>query len=826
MIGTKVPGAVGYGAGRRLRFTLSGALLGAAFLSGIILSPLSPALAQGSTSITEAMASSVAPGEQMLVESDQLVYDYDNNSVSAVGNVRIYYGGYSLEAEKVTYNKTAGRLIATGRVKLTDPNGAAYYSEQFDMTDDFADGFVESLRVESTDNTYFAAARAEREGGDKTTFVKGVYTACEPCRERPEKPPLWQVKAAKIVVDNKEKMIYFDDASLEFLGVPVAWVPFFSTADPSVKRKSGFLTPTAGYSERLGTTISAPYFWALAPNYDVTFTPTALTRQGLLAEFEFRHRLQTGSYSLQMAGINQQDSEAFLKGDDTNDDGEIDEDEAESGLYAQKDWRGGIRTTGEFDYNKQWSYGWDITAPSDRTFTRHYGVLNNDRDFATSQIHLTGLGERNWFDTRAYYFQSLTDDPQNEKYDQGKQPIVGVVDHDYIFDNPVMGGELSITSNLTTLHRDDEDPFSFTTDDGVYSPVTIDGIQHYRGLEGGYTRASTEIEWQRQFVGPMGQLITPFAYLRADAFAMDVDAPSSLSGLGSEVNVTDDDFAFRAVPAVGVDWSLPVMATTAYSTHVFEPMAQLIARPDATSSDNVPNEDSQSLVFDDATLFDRDKYSGFDLVESGVRANLGIRYRGTFSNGGSIEGLFGQSFHLAGDNPFAETDVANTGAASGLESDRSDYVGRVSFDSGVGPRLDFRGRFDEDSFEIQRGEIEATNAIGPLTASASYLFLREYPNDPDALTPISVLRGAASLSLHENWRLFGTMAYDLKNEKIASDSIGLAYDDSCVTFSVAYSETREDYSDIIASRQINFLLSLRTLGDVQYRTDITGMASD
>jgi LPS-assembly protein len=150
----------------------------------------------------------------------------------------------------------------------------------------------------------------------------------------------------------------------------------------------------------------------------------------------------------------------------------------------------------------------------------------------------------------------------------------------------------------------------------------------------------------------------------------------------------------------------------------------------------------------------------------------------------------------------------------------------VSFNSGVGPRLDFRGRFDETDFEIQRGEVEASNAIGPLTASATYLFLRDYVNDPDAETPISVVRGAASLSFHENWRLFGAVAYDVKNGLIASDSLGVAFDNSCVTFSVAYSETREDYSDIVASRQVNVLLQLRTLGDLQYRSDITGLVSD
>lgn len=804
MTGGKFLAAIGPKADRRGGAVISGAVRAFVLLFTAFLYPAA-SFANGDGGLLgsdvrmpaeQVFHADVEPGAQMLVESDQLVYDYDNNTVSAVGNVRIYYGQYTLEAEKVTYLKNSGRLIATGFVKLTDPSGVVYYSQQFDITDDFANGFVESLRVETTERTYFAAARAVREGGERTTFERGVYTACEPCADRPEKPPLWQVKAAKIIVDQKEKMIYFKNAKFEFLGVPIAWVPFFSTADPSVKRKTGFLTPTFGYSDTLGTTVSTPFFWNLAPNYDVTFTPHVLTRQGFLAELEWRQRTANGQYSLKMAGIRQEDPGAFLSGG--------------SGTYAQKDWGAGLRTTGEFDINQYWSYGWDITAQNYRTFTRNYGVLNNNQEFATSSIHLTGMSDRNWFDSRAYYFQVLVDDPTNPKYNQGRQPIVGVTDYDYVFDNPIFGGQLTASTNFTKLYREDADPFT----------SLIDGVQYYHGLGGFNARASTMLEWQKEIITPMGQVIKPFAYIRADAFGLDLDSVSAGS-----VDVTDDNFALRAVPALGVNWSYPVMATMGNSTHVFEPMAQLIARPNSTSNNIMPNEDALSLVFDDSLLLDPNKFSGYDLVETGVRANLGLRYRGTFANGGSVEGLFGQSFQLAGDNPFAQQDVAHAGLASGLETNRSDYVGRLSFDSGVGPRIDFRGRFDEKNFEIQRGEIEASNAIGPLTASATYLYLRDFVNDPDAQVPISVVRGAASFNFHDNWRLYGTVAYDVKNNVIASDSVGLAFDNSCVTFAVTYSETREDYSDIVAARKVNVLLSLRTLGEAQYKTDITGLVS-
>ena len=114
----------------------------------------------------------------------------------------------------------------------------------FDLTDDFGDGFVNALRIETVDRTRFAASRAERIGGNVTVLEKGVYTACEPCKDHPEKPPLWQVKATRIIHNEQEKMVYFEDARLEFYGTPIAYLPFLSSPDPSVKRKSGILTPT------------------------------------------------------------------------------------------------------------------------------------------------------------------------------------------------------------------------------------------------------------------------------------------------------------------------------------------------------------------------------------------------------------------------------------------------------------------------------------------------------------------------------------------------------------------------------------------------------
>src|SRR5262249_2515116 len=84
--------------------------------------------------------------KQMLVRADEVAYDYTNNRVAAVGNVQIYYGGSTLEANRVVYDQKTKRLHAEGNARLTDADGKVTYGEIMDLSDDYRDGFVDSLR--------------------------------------------------------------------------------------------------------------------------------------------------------------------------------------------------------------------------------------------------------------------------------------------------------------------------------------------------------------------------------------------------------------------------------------------------------------------------------------------------------------------------------------------------------------------------------------------------------------------------------------------------------------------------------------------------------
>src|SRR3546814_456106 len=111
---------------------------------------------------------------------------------------------------------------------------------------------------------------------------RAVYSPCALCERDPTRPPLWQIKAGEVVHDETQKEIVYKDAVLEMWGVPVMYAPYFFHADPSVKQKTGFLTPTLGSDSDLGWLAHIPFHIAIAPNQDATLTPIFMSKEGVI----------------------------------------------------------------------------------------------------------------------------------------------------------------------------------------------------------------------------------------------------------------------------------------------------------------------------------------------------------------------------------------------------------------------------------------------------------------------------------------------------------------------------------------------------------------
>ncbi|AHF83313.1 organic solvent tolerance [Rhizobium leguminosarum bv. trifolii WSM1689] len=737
---------------------------------------------QANTSAQD-IGKNIPEGAKLLLSANELVYNRDADLVSAVGGVQINYAGYKMVAQKVEYNQKTGRMMAIGNIELVSPDGNRIYADSLDVTDNFADGFMNSLRIETADNTRIAAETGERVGGTKMILNKGVYTACLPCAEDPKRAPFWQVKAQRVIQNGETHTIRLERARFELLGHPIAFLPFIEVPDNTVKRKSGFLFPTMSLSQNLGFGLSVPYYYVISPSMDATVTATGYTAQGFLIEGEFRQRFENGTHILRVAGINQATPGNFSSG--TSD--------------AEAEQRGMVASKADFRINPRWTFGWDVMTQSDNNFSKTYklrGLTGTDR---TNQIYLTGLGKRNYFDMRAFYFDVQDADRTNTAEKQ--QAIVyPALDYHYVAPQPLAGGELSADVNLTNISR---------THDDFY---TVDGFDRFRGLKGQTSRLTAELQWKRTYVTPTGLVITPLLAARGDAFALNMDDPTGYTG-----NYVDGNSATRSMFTAGLEMRYPILMTTDNSTHILEPIAQIYVRPDEQLAGRLPNEDAQSFVFDATSLFDRDKFSGYDRVEGGTRANIGVQYTGTFDSGYKLHGIFGQSYQIAGQNSFATDDLVNVGADSGLETDRSDYVGLGGVETPYGVSVAASYRLDEKDFEFRRGDLTTAYQNDTFATQLTYTHLSAQPaygfaEDNDEIQTNS------SVKFKDYWSIFGGIAWDLNNDVISRRTIGLSYEDECTIFTIAYTDSRDSDDESGSDWTIGARLTFRTLGDIKIGT--------
>ena len=755
----------------------------------------------------DALSSDITPNAQMLIEADTLVYDNDTQTVTAVGGVKIDYDGNRLVAQRVAYNRNTGRLVASGEVQIIQKDGTKIFSDEIDVTDDFSEGFVNALRVETIDKTYFAAESADREGGNLTTFNNGVYTACEPCEDDPSKAPIWRIKARKIIWNGKAKTVRFEDSRFEFFGFPIAYLPAFEVADPTVKRKTGFLIPGINYKSELGVGVIVPFYVALSDTYDLTLQGRYYTKQGFLGQAEWRQQFNNGQYNLKIAGIRQKDPTAFdLRTVDRGIDG-----------VDPRRFRGMVSSKGDFVLNPRWSFGWDLMAQTDRNFSRTYDIAGYGGSVHTSQIYLTGLNDRNYFDLRGYHFQ-VQDSSLASTRDDEQGLVLPSFDYTYIPDEEVAGGQLRFDLNSRVISRDTlSSKVVPTSDFDTTDPYDPGDTYSVPGMEGVNARMTAAVEWKGNYVTDGGLVVSPLLAFQADSTYLNASAASvaavnsmaSASGVGADMQSA----FYRYMATAGLDLRWPVLFSSTSSSHVLEPVVQVFARPNEQYADTlgVPNEDAQSFVFDATTLFERDKFSGYDRIEGGSRANIGFRYAASYANGWTANAVFGQSYQLGGINSFAAPDLANVGTDSGLETDTSDYVGLIGFMAPNGLSASVSARLDEQTFDVRRAEVKAGWSGGPVSLTAKYAFIEAQPLYGFA-TDRHEVTVSSSARLHENWRVFGSATYNLELDLLARDSFGFSYDDECFTYSMTLSESR-NYKTRESSQSIGFNLSFRTLGD-------------
>ncbi len=740
----------------------------------------------------------IRPGDKaapLYLNADELEYDTKNNRVIARGNVEIYYNENALTADQVVYDQSANTLTAFGNVRLKQPDGAIVSSDRIVTTTDFAEAFVQSMSVVGKDDTRIVARRAVRRDGNVTTFEQGKFT---PCRNDPGKPPLWCIAAQRVVHDKQAATITYQDAQFELFGVPVLYMPYFQHADPSVKNKSGFLIPEISSDSRLGFITEVPYHFALAPNYDFLFHPMYTAKYGVLWKGDWRHKLNlgggvTGEYNAKLAGIDQNSSQSVS-----------------SDLHER--WRGSLESNGRFSLSSWWSAGWNVTVESDRAFRSFYkldNVLQKDR---VSSAYLTGMSERNYLALNYYHTGGLVLNDDINTLPPGTSPFVNpsqaatsqapVLDYEYYLGSPIVGGEMKLAANAISYYQD----LNFTDGNGVA-----------RRANTKLNRATAAVSWRRKLIDGIGQTFTPFFALRGDVITTEdsVDPTTRL--------VVDEQNVARGVATAGINYAYPFVASTQNATHVVEPIAQIVARQNSVEQSRLPNIDARSAVFDDANLFE-EKTTGYDRIDTGIRANYGMQYTYQAHSGGSARVLVGQSYHMSGTNIFSSPGVDSDGKflfspLSGLERNSSDIVAGLYLSPIPAFRAMAQLRVDDQTLEMRRADVNATASWGPAVVSANYAYTAASPL-LNLLHDQEEIQGLLGLRVTDRWSVYGFTRFSLNENRTIQDVLQVRYADECFVLTASYIEDHiiDPSRNLEPNRTVMFRFELKHLGEFRYRT--------
>jgi LPS-assembly protein len=222
----------------------------------------------------------IGPDDHLIhIDTDNAVLNLDLDAVLK-GHVTVRQDLRSVEADEVTYDYVTDRLNVKGRVNFLDPKlrvrsesgsygtlgGATFDQANFDIPDRHGRGYARDVDLHPDGKVDLRQVR---------------YTTCPVGNED------WQLQAGRLALDTKAQEGVAHDVIMRFKNVPVFYTPYISFPLGD-ERKSGVLFPEFGHSGNNGYELEVPYYFNIAPNYDLTVTPGLLSARGVQFAEDYR----------------------------------------------------------------------------------------------------------------------------------------------------------------------------------------------------------------------------------------------------------------------------------------------------------------------------------------------------------------------------------------------------------------------------------------------------------------------------------------------------------------------------------------------------------
>jgi len=704
---------------------------------------------------TPAEAPAPAADDQVQFSSAALEYDSNADIVTATGEVRMARQGERLRADKVVWDRDTGKVLATGNIAVTNPQGDVAYGDSIELTDTLKDGVVQNMLVVLGEGGRVAADTGTRSEDGTISFDRAAYTACSvTTSDNCPKEPTWKITAVRVTYRPERERVYFVGARFHLFGLASIPLPKLSTPIGEGS-DSGLLNPSARYDRVNGFEIATPYYFRLAPNRGLTITPHVFTSVLPMLQANYRQLDTTGAFSVTGYATSSRRSDDLSSGFDSD---------------TTRAFRGYLDGVGRFQLDPNWSVSGSMRLVTDRTFLRRYDISRDDRLRTT--VALERIDPNSYFSVAGWAVQTLR---VNDR--QGMQPVaLPEIDYRQRIPESVLGGMVQLQLNSLAIGRK-------------------------AGQD--TQRAFASARWDLRRLTNWGQEVTFTAYSRADAYNANGTATTlepSYRGV--------EGFRSRFLGALAVDVRWPFIGEAFGGTQRLTPRLQIVASPKIENL-AIPNEDARAIDLEDSNLFALNRFPGYDRFEDSTRATYGAEWALDLP-GFSLNTVIGQSYRL-NDRPALLLD------GTGLSDRFSDFVGRTEIRYHDIVSLTHRYRLDKDGLAMRRNEVDATIGTRDSYFLLGYLRLNRDIDAIEDLQDREEARIAGRLQFARFWSAFASAVVDLtdRNEDIFSNAdgfdpvrhrLGVAYEDDCLTLGMTW---RRDYRTTgDATRGNSYLLTL------------------
>lgn len=540
------------------------------------------------------LAAQEAPEEDRpaILIADEIEVTRDRVLV-ARGNVEAFQGQTYLQAESVRYDQNSEQLTITGPIVINDGEGVRILADAAQLDRDLQNGLLNGARLVLNEQLQLASVEMNRVNGRYTQLYKTAVTSCRICGNDP-RPPLWQIRAKRVVHDQEEQQIYFDGAQFRIRSVPIFYLPRLRLPDPTLDRATGVLFPRLRTTSNLGTGLKVPYFIKLGDHRDLTLTPYLSGRTRTL-EFRYRQAFRRGRIEF-------------------------------NGAYTRDDERPGetrgyLFGFGRFDLRNDFVLNFDLETTSDDAYLKDYGYSEKDR--LDSAIQISRARRDQYISFGATNFKTLRDNEENAILPTN---VLNAVYEQRVFPRQI-GGEVRLALNAHSHFRR-----SSLLSDGPDFDDISDGAD--------IVRLSADLSWLRTFT---------FAGVRAQTeLGVAIDAFE----VKQDPNFPNADAG--TFPRAAITLRYPLMRREENGAMQYlEPVVQ--AGWTGGSALDVPNEESTRVEFDEGNLLSLSRFPSADRRELGAAVALGVNWARIAPESWEANLTIGQVLRDEADDDFTTT---------------------------------------------------------------------------------------------------------------------------------------------------------------------------